>query len=124
MTLARHPDGHQAQSSYSVGIPAIIGSTHLTPAHSIINHFLLVPEISEVRTNHWTEFVIRALSSMLGLNRRERTKSGQYESEESFPDSCHGLAPCGRQSYFFIVAHELYQHSKTLNCTCLSAMLH
>src|SRR5262249_27557208 len=93
MTLPGHTDSHLPQGSYAIGIPAIVGRTDLTAANPIVNYFLLVLQISEVSANHWSEFVIRALSGCFALNTRERAKSCQQKSEKSSADSCHGLAP-------------------------------
>ncbi len=58
VSLARQAYRHLAQSFYSVGIVTIITRTHFPPAGPIVHHFLLVPQVSKVGTDHWTKFFV------------------------------------------------------------------
>src|SRR5678809_1216888 len=102
----------------------IISSAYFPAAGAVVNNFLLVFQIAEVRTNHRTKLVIGDLSARSGVDRRERAENKQQKSGKSSLDSRHRFAPGGRQSSIFVAAARLYQPLSYLNCARLSAMLH
>src|SRR4051812_38483664 len=103
---------------------SIISGAYFPSAGPIVNDFLLVFQVAEIRTNYRTKLVVGHLSGRSSVDRRERAENKQQKSGESSLDSCHRFAPGGRQSYIFIVARRLYQPVVQLNCARLSAMLH
>src|SRR5678815_1733051 len=102
----------------------VISSAHFTPAGAIVNDFLLVFQVAEIRTNDRTKFIIGNLIARSSVDRRERAENKQQKSGKSSLDSRHRFAPGGRQSSIFVAAARLYQPLSYLNCARLSAMLH
>src|ERR1044072_9936129 len=102
----------------------VISSAYFPPAGAVVNDFLLVFQVAEIRSNDRAKFVIGNLSARSSVDRRERAKNKQHKSGKSSLDSRHRFAPGGRQSSIFVAAARLYQPVSQLNCARLSAMLH
>src|SRR6185369_4995832 len=102
----------------------VISSAYFPAAGAVVNHFLLVFQIAEVRTNHRTKLIIGDLGVRSGVDRRERAENKQQKSGKSSLDSRHRFAPRGRQYSICLAAARLYQSVSQLNCARLSAMLH
>src|ERR1044072_44268 len=80
---------------------SIITDAYFPAAGAIVHHFLLIFEVAEGSTDHWTKLVIIGARSLNGVNGRERAASKQYKSDDSSLDTCHRFAPGAREILYF-----------------------
>src|SRR5215217_9212137 len=91
----------------------VINCAYFPPAGAVVNDFLLVFQIAEVRTNHRTKLIIGDLSARSGVDRRERAENKQQKSGKSSLDSRHHFAPGGRQYSNFLGGRSIIPSRKS-----------